>query len=70
MWLIGAASVLASAAVLSSPGTLTTIVWPGLNPSLALYGAASMWTPCALAGIAAVLRFTRLPVGLLLSRTV
>ena len=65
MWLIGTAPVCFRAASLSRPGTLTTIAWPGLKPSLALYGAALMWTPWTLAGIEAVLRFTRRPVAVL-----
>jgi hypothetical protein len=36
MWLIGAAPLYWSAAFVARPGTLTTIVSPGLKPSLAL----------------------------------
>ena len=52
------------------PGTRTTIVWPGLNPSWRLYCATAMRRPALLAGIAPAGRRTRSPVGVLPSRTV
>jgi hypothetical protein len=67
MWLIGTAPVALTSAAVSMPGTLSRIVEPGLNPSAASYGVASMWTPNAFAGIPSVLRSTRRPVGLVLS---
>ncbi len=69
-WFSGRGFVLANAASLSSPGTLRVMTWPGLKPSLALYGAEAIGTPSLFCGIAASVRFRRLPVAVDLSVTV
>src|SRR6185503_1291496 len=56
--------VLLKAAVLSSPGTLTMMSLPGLNPSLRLYSATLIWLPWVFVGIAFWGRLTRSPVAL------
>ena len=43
--LSGIGSVFANACGVSSPGTRRVITWPGLKPSLRLYGAAVIGVP-------------------------
>src|SRR3954447_6147715 len=63
-------SLLARAAALSSPGTLAMISEPGLKPSARFMSVGSIGTPSLLRGIAALGRFSRRPVSVVLSRFV
>src|SRR5262245_61018855 len=56
------ALVLLNALGLSRPGTRTTIMLPGLKPSLRLYSATWTWLPWVFEGIPPCGRFTRTPV--------
>src|SRR5215212_2092417 len=60
----------ASAAALSSPGTLTMIIEPGLKPSARFMSVGSIGLPSSLRGMAALGRFRRRPVSVVLSRLV
>jgi hypothetical protein len=59
----GTGLVFSSACGLSSPGTWTVIMLPGLKPSLRFHSAGLIATPSVLTGIASAGRFTRRPVG-------
>ncbi len=65
----GTAPVFWKASGLSRPGTLVTMLSPGLNPSLVLIPAGLTCTPFLLAGVDASLRLSRCPVGVLESGT-
>jgi hypothetical protein len=59
-----------NASGLSSPGTLTMSIEPGLNPSARFMSVGSIAAPAALRGMPSVGRFSRRPVSVLASRSV
>jgi hypothetical protein len=67
---IGTAPVRRNASGVSSPGTLVTIMLPGLKPSLWLYGAALTGLPSRLRGISSSRSASRRPVAVEGSATV
>jgi hypothetical protein len=62
MSVTGTSPLRSKAAWLSSPGTCTTIVCPGLNPSIRLHSVGVIGKPSRLRGMAKSGRSTRRPV--------
>jgi hypothetical protein len=66
----GTEPVFWKAAGVSRPGTRVTTLSPGLKPSLRLMSAGLMWMFAAFAGVDAISRLRRSPVGVLESDAV
>ena len=70
MSVIGTAPVFWNASGVSRPGTLVTIFWPGLKPSLRFHSSGRIGLPATLRGMSISWRLSRRPVSVVGSATV
>ena len=70
MSVMGTAPVFWKAVGVSRPGTLVTISWPGLKPSLRFQSSGRIGLLAMLRGIARMFRSSRRPVSVVASATV